>query len=206
MKLVYGVCVGSWDKLRANVVPHVGSQPLLGLSGQSSIADAYNTILDAYQDDSFDALVLQHDDLEITDPEADNKFLEALSDPAVALVGIAGGSARTGMAWWNVDPIGHQKTDAMMIDFGVRTGDVDLLEGSLLVFSPWAVRNLRFDSRPGFHSYDEIAMRVHRTYNKRVVVVDVDTHHHTGLGFDDEASQAGWLSGDIWFREKWDIR
>lgn len=206
MRIAYGVCVGSWDKLQANVVPHVGAQPLLGLSGQSSIATAYNTILDAYQDEDFDALILQHDDLEITDPDADAKFFKVFSDPNVALVGIAGGSARTGLAWWNAEPVGHQQTDTMMIDFGIRSGDVDLLEGSLLVFSPWAAKNLRFDSRPGFHSYDEIAMRVHRTYGKRVVVADVDTHHHTAIGFDNEDSQAGWIAGDIWFREKWDIR
>jgi hypothetical protein len=199
--IVFGCCVGSWDKLTRNVVSHVSGRPLLALSGQRSIAVAYNTILDAYAGTELDALILQHDDITITDPDADRKFLAALT-PDVMLAGVAGGSARDGLAWWNADPVGHQRTDVVDIDFGTRAGDVDLLEGSVLVFSPYAVKTLRFDtSFGGFHGYDEIAMQAAR--HGRVVVVDVDTHHHTRMGFKSADSYREWLDADRRFRDKW---
>jgi hypothetical protein len=206
MVIAFGVCVGSWDKLQKFVIPHVGDWPLIGVSGQTSIASAYNAILAACRyKRPVDYLILQHDDLEITDPLYASKFLAAISEPDVALVGVAGGRSDAGLAWWNRDPIGHQLTDSMMIDFGQRSGEVDLLEGSILALSPWAISNLHFDQHlSGFHGYDEIAAQA-RWRGKKAVVIDVDTHHHTNVGFKSRDSEAEWLRGDQYFREKWGI-
>lgn len=201
--VAYGCCVGSWDRFSRYVVPPAGDAQMIGLSGQTSIADAYNAILDAYRNDGLDMVILQHDDLEILDPDHVAKFAAAIAAGA-DLVGVAGGSARSGLGWWTCEPVGHQRTDAMNIDFGARAGPVDLLEGSILVFSHRAIRGLRFWSRPGFHGYDEIAMQAARK-RMGVMVVDVDTHHHTALGFDNEASHEDWLAADRWFRQKWSI-
>lgn len=202
----YGCCVGSWERFQSNVVPHTQGREVVALSGQTSIAVAYNKILATYTlplRKLPEALILQHDDLEITDPEAEEKILAAFRDPTVALMGVAGGSARGGLAWWNHDPIGHQLTDSMNIDFGTRTGYVDSLEGSILAFSPWAIQWLRFDVQySGFHGYDEISMQV-KAKGRRCLVVDVDTHHHTRVGFDSVASRDEWLRADKRFREKW---
>ncbi len=204
--VAYGSCVGSWDKLQANVTPRIGDRPLLALSGQTSIAVAYNTILDAYADRGLDAVILLHDDLEITDADAEAKFLAALAGPGVGLVGVAGGGAQCGLAWWDAQPVGHQRTDVMDIDFGRRSGDVILLEGSILAFGPEALKALRFDTAfPGFHSYDEIAMQACAA-GMRVVAADVDTHHHTPMGFKSQASRDQWAAGDRLFREKWGLR
>jgi hypothetical protein len=204
--VAYGCCVGSWDRFQANVVPHTQDQEVVALYGQTSIAVAYNKILDTFMKPTRSlpgALVLQHDDLEITDFDAEKKILEAFHDPTVALVGVAGGSAAQGLAWWNCDPIGHQLTDSMNIDFGPRSGYVDSLEGSILAFSPWAIQWLRFDiTYPGFHGYDEISM-IARFKGKRSLVIDLDTYHHTKVGFDSVASQDEWLRADKKFREKW---
>lgn len=202
MTIAFGSCVGSWEKLQQWVIPRV-SGPLLGLSGQTSIAVAYNAILDAYQNMDFEAVVLLHDDLEITDQRAEEVFLSALAEDNVGLVGVAGGSDLHGLGWWNVEPVGHQRTDAMNIDFGPRSGDVDILEGSLLVFSPYAAKTFRFDTRlSGFHGYDEISKQVTNA-GLRVVVVDVDTYHHNAMGFKSEQSHQEWLQGDRFYREKW---
>lgn len=204
MNVAYGCCVGSWNKLAANVIPRIGDRPLLALSGQTCIGAAYNTILDAYTGTGLDALILLHDDLEITDPNCETKFLTALAEPDVMLAGVAGGSGRHGLAWWNHTPVGHQQTDAMSIDFGPRTGDVDLLEGSVLVFSPKAIAELRFDLRfDGFHGYDDIGMQAAQA--GRVVVVDVDTHHHTAMGFKTPESQTQWWDADRLYRDKWQL-
>lgn len=173
------------------------------MTEQTSIAQAYNAILDAHRRHPPEALVLLHDDLEIIDPDAEKKFLEALELPDVALVGVAGGYGVGSLAWWNANTVGHQLIDSGMLDFGRRTGYVDLLEGSILVFSPWAIENLRFDTRyDGFHGYDSVAMLAN-WYGKKVVVVDVDTHHHVQLGFKSEDSAQAWAHADQRFRKEW---
>jgi len=198
----YGCCVGSWDKLHRNVVPTV-TGPLLALSGQTALTAAYNTILDAHAGKGFDAVVLLHDDLEITDRHVEAKILAPLSDPDVALVGVCGGKGDSTLAWWTSETVGHQMTDSGMVDFGPRSGDVAFIEGSFMVFSPWAVENLRFDERyPGFLGYDDVCLTA-RAMGKRVTVVDVDTHHHSTLGFKSPAIARAWDVAEEIFQEKW---
>jgi glycosyltransferase involved in cell wall biosynthesis len=198
----YGTHVGSWEKLPRYVIPRVGHRPLVVLSGQPSIAVAYNTILDAYKGKSMDAVVLLHDDLEITDPAAEAKFLAAFEDPDVALVGVAGGGPA--LRWWDHDPIGHQMTDSGLLDFGRRAGGVDMVEGSIVAFSPWAVENLRCDERyTDFRSgWDDVCLHA-RAAGKRVVVADVDTHHHSTIGWKSPEIEARFVESERMFREKW---
>lgn len=203
MNVGYGVCVGSWEKLRRNIAPRTEGRPLLGLSGQTQITVAYNTILDAYRGRGFDAVVLLHDDLEMVDPDTEAKFLGALSDPQVAMVGVCGGKGDRSLAWWDSETVGHQMTDSGMLDFGTRSGDVAFIEGSIMAFSPWAVENLRFDTAyPGFLGYDDICLTA-RAMGKRVTVVDADTHHHTTVGFKSPAIAAAWDVAEEIFQEKW---
>lgn len=199
MSIMHGVCVGSWDKFQANVVPRLAG-PVIALGGQTSIAFAYNTILDAAKYTEPDILVLQHDDLEITDPDWVSKLEAVFAGDNVGIVGVAGACNVTGLAWWFYETVGHQQTDGIgNLDFGERAGDVEALEGSFLAVGPWFIQNIRFDERyPGFHGYDSIATDVHVT-GKRVIVADIDTHHHTPGGFRSESSQADWdQSSDIY--------
>lgn len=206
MKIGYGTCVGSWKKLSRNVIPRIGDSPLCALSGQTQLTVAYNSILDAYLGRELDAVVLLHDDLEIVDPDAEARFLKALADPDVAIVGVCGGRGDQSLAWWNSETVGHQMTDSGMLDFGERTGDVAFVEGSIMVFSPWAIEHLRFDERyPGFLGYDDVCLTA-RAQGKRVVVADVDTHHHSTIGFKSLQIAAEWDVAEGIFREKWGIR
>lgn len=199
----FGVCVGSWEKLYRNVIPRTGDRPLFALSGQTQLTAAYNTILDAYRGRDLDAVILLHDDLEIVDRDAEVTFLKALTDPDVALVGVCGGRGDKSLAWWDSPRVGHQMTDSGMLDFGPRTGDVAFIEGSIMVLSPWAVENLRFDERyPGFLGYDDICLTA-REVGKRVTVVDVDTHHHSTVGFKSPAVAAEWDVAEDIFQAKW---
>jgi glycosyltransferase involved in cell wall biosynthesis len=195
-----GCCVGSWDRFEANVVPGVLG-PVLALYGESSIGAAYNTILDWAADRGVDLLVLQHDDLQITDPDLEPKLAAAMGEN-VALIGVAGARGVQGIAWWNFDTIGHQHTDAGLIDFGPRTGDVDALEGSFLAFTRWAIDHLRFDEVPGFHGYDVGIARKAVDAGMRVTVADIDTHHHTVIGFKSADSHQQWLDADQRFRQR----
>jgi glycosyltransferase involved in cell wall biosynthesis len=199
----YGTCVGSWDKLYRHVIPAVGGRPLFALSGQTQLTAAYNTILDAYRGRDLDAVVLLHDDLQITDPDAEAKFLAALADPDVALVGVCGGKGDQSLAWWQSETVGHQMTDSGMLDFGPRTGNVAFIEGSVMAFSPWAVEHLRFDRRyPGFLGYDDVCLTAIAA-GKRVVVADVDTHHHSTIGFKSSAIAEAWDVAERIFQAKW---
>jgi hypothetical protein len=219
--IAYGCCVGWWHEFRDYVLPWLGEEtvygdgdtsqpqrPCMTLSGQTSIARAYNDILDTYRyhDDDLEALILLHTDLEILDADAEVKILDALAEPDVGIVGVAGGGGQRGTCWWECDPIGHQLIDTGMIDFGRRAGDVDVLEGSLLAFSPRALDShilLQFDeTMPGFHGYDEICLQA-RDIGLRCVVIDVDTHHHTRGGFKGQQSSADWQAANQLSIQKW---
>jgi hypothetical protein len=202
--IVYGVCTNSWERVQRYVVPHVGDRPLVVLQNQMSITVAYNQILDVLHE-RVDMLVLLHDDLELVDPRAEEKLLAAVSEPDVAIVGVAGGRGVRGLAWWNHETVGWQQIDSGPLVFGERTGDVDSVEGSIMALSPWAIRNMRFDENfTGFHGYDEIGLAANRV-GKRVVVADVDTHHHTRLGFSSPASEQAWFRADEMFRQKYEL-
>jgi GT2 family glycosyltransferase len=188
-------------------MPHIEGRPLLALSGQTSIAVAYEAIRRAALVQDVEILVLLHDDLEPIDPDFEKKIIAGLTeddfDPP-RIVGVAGGGIDAGVAWWLDDPAGRQRTDAQMIDFGRRAGHVDVLEGSVLALSRWALERVAFDPiYPGFHGYDvDICMQVWKA-GGRVAVVDVDTWHHTPMGFKTEQSNLDWQAADRIFREKW---
>lgn len=198
--IVHGVCVGSWAKFQQYVEPGLSGHSVVALGNQTSIARAYNRIIDSLRMDMPDILILQHDDLEITDPDWVAKLEAVFAEPNVGIVGIAGARNVTGLAWWFYDTVGHQVTDGIgNLDFGERSGDVEALEGSFLALGPWFIQHMRFDERyPGFHGYDSIATDVF-TSGKRVVVADIDTHHHTPGGFRSESSENDWnRSSDIY--------
>lgn len=203
--VVYACCVGSWDKFHRYVVPRTRDRRVIAKFGYPGIVQAYNEVLDVVQHwDDLEALVLLHDDLELVDPDAEAKLVAPLRDPTVGLVGVCGGGGAE-LYWWNHDPVGHQRTERRLIDFGRREGDVTLLEGSVLVLSPWVVRNVRFDPRfTWFHGYDEIGMQV-KFEGKRNVVVDVDTWHHNLEGYASEMSAAECERANTLYREKWGL-
>jgi hypothetical protein len=99
VKIVYGCCVGSWDRLQKYVLPVVKDNPLITMTGQTSIAKAYNGILDlaVSGEAAADVLVLLHDDLEITDPRWEEKLENVLSMGEIGIVGIAGGTNCNGL-------------------------------------------------------------------------------------------------------------
>jgi hypothetical protein len=199
--VAYGVCVGSWDRFGQYVAPRAPG-PITALSRQASITRAYNRIIDANQDAH--ALILVHDDLEIIDPEAEAKVLRAFEDSDVVIAGVGGGRNLRNLAWWAHDPIGRQLTDSGIVDFGAHEGDVDFCDGSFLALSPWAIRYLRFDPWYSFHGYEDICLMA-RSCHKRVVIIDLDTHHHASLGWRSGQRLAAWQDADVYFRSKWSL-
>lgn len=202
-KIGYGCCVGTWDKFYRYVEPNVPKdRPLVAVSNQISISVAYNAILDSFRVYDVDAVILLHDDLEMVDPNTEQKVIDALNYcETTALVGVAGGGPS--LAWWNVEPIGHQQTDSTFIDFGLRTGFVDMIEGSFMAFAPWAIQELRFDERYEFLGYDDVCLHARQT-GRQVYVADIDTYHHSTVGYKSEAVRQMWERSEIIFKQKWE--
>lgn len=201
-KIGYGCCVGTWDKFYRYVAPRVPEgRPVLTASNQTSISVAYNAILDGFRVYDLEAVILLHDDLEMIDPHTEDKVLATMElYPHAAILGVAGGGPT--MSWWNADPIGHQLTDSRLIDFGERVGLVDIVEGSFMAFSPWAIQELRFDERYEFLGYDDVCLEAKRA-GKRVVVADIDTHHHSTVGYKSDGVREMWERSEAIFNSKW---
>jgi hypothetical protein len=86
-----------------------------------------------------------------------------------------------------------------------QLGEVDTLDGFVLVLAPWTVRNVRFDESLGaFHGYDlDFCLQV-REAGRKVVTADFRAIHHRPLEMLPDAAE--WIDAHIRVAEKWDGR
>ena len=86
-----------------------------------------------------------------------------------------------------------------------RTGEVDVVDGFLLVLSPWVVRNLRFDESLGrLHGYDvDFCLQV-REAGRKVITADLRAIHNHSLEL--VSDPEGWIETHIRLARKWDGR
>lgn len=225
--IVFGVAVTDPEKYRrwagvgidrvkepdSAVYPNIGSETLFR---------NYNLLLDmAAKHDDLEALVLLHQDTEIDDPGFTTKVRDVLKDPDIAVAGCVGALGVRSIAWWQGSVTWgsfiHRYCDngggdlpAMTWDSSnpspvTRLGEVDSLDGFLLVLSPWAVRNLRFDESLGpLHGYDfDICLQA-RERGRKVVTADFKAIHHHSL--DLIGDPEGWSQAHMRVAEKWDGR
>lgn len=215
--IVYGVCVASDDRLCRLALPGIercsgpGATVFLRRN-ERSIFSAYNSILEeAAWIDDLTGLVLLHEDTEIRDERLRPKLEALFADGSVGLVGAIGARDVTSLAWWEGDRRGRISWDGITADergrvddFGAETSDVESIDGLFMALSPWTVRNVRFDDRRyrGFHGYDVDYSFEVRSRGRRVVVSDLDLHHHASLaaGFSD---RLGFLRNNIRWQAKW---
>jgi GT2 family glycosyltransferase len=192
--------------------------PVLANAAAGPVARSYNLMLDtAAAVEGLDALVLVHEDAEIVDPDCCAKLRTAFEDPAVAIVGCVGAQDVQGLAWWdgtvrwNSAPIrypelgGGHLTPRPLNPAPQSPGDVDSLYGVMLAFSPWAVRNLRFEESLAIrHGYDFDICRKARIADRKVVAVDISVvHHHTLDLFGDNENEV-WIAAHMRAAELWD--
>ena len=206
--IAFAACVASPDKFRRFALPGIKlvAEPdsvVAEAATDRSIFAAYNEVLDAVGGrDDLEALLLLHEDTEIVDSDLPAKVRRRLSDQSVAVVGPIGARAVSSLRWWEGEGRGHVRETRGVIDFGGGVHDVDVLDGLLLVLSPWAVRNLRFDEErfTGFHGYDADICLQARAAGRRVVVDELAVMHHTKGGYGDEAA---FRRADEAWRAKW---
>jgi 2-polyprenyl-3-methyl-5-hydroxy-6-metoxy-1,4-benzoquinol methylase len=211
--IAYAACVGDPEKFRRICLPGlrrvVGPNDLLiEAEHERSIFAAYNEVLDAVRDrDDLEALVLLHEDTEVTDPLFPDLVRRHVAEPDVAIVGTVGARGVTGLSWWEAQCFGRVTETRGMIDFGGGTHDVDTVDGLVMGLSPWAVRNLRFDDQAydGFDAYDADLCAQARAAGKRVVVTELPVaHRHNRVGSRRASSDGGSFGrNEAIFRSKW---
>jgi Glycosyltransferase like family len=193
-------------------------------SSAGSIFRAYNLLLDqAAEHDGLEALVLLHQDVEIIDRDFCAKVRDVFADPDVGAAGCVGALDARSMAWWEGSvtwasfthryyelgggalPAFAMYPEEVPPPAYARTGEVDTLDGFLLVLSPWAVRETRFDESLGqFHGYDfDICMQI-REAGRKVVTADLRVVHHHSLELCPDPEN--WIAAHVRLAEKWDGR
>jgi hypothetical protein len=192
------------------------------LASIGSIFRSYNALLEkAGARPDLEALVLVHQDAEIVDRDLCRKAREALGEPDVGVVGCVGAIGVRSIAWWEGSVTlasfvnryeEHGGGDLPAFSWAwedappyARTGEVDTLDGFLLVLSPWAVRNVRFDESLGaLHGYDlDFCLQV-REAGRKVVTADFRAIHHRPLQMIPDPEP--WIEAHIRVAEKWDGR
>lgn len=178
---------------------------MLTREGYDSVARPYNEMMEeAGALEGLEALVLIHQDLELTDGSLPERVASLLRDSRTGLVGALGARDVRLHCW--TDSREHLYGTAMAPGVAVRfsTGphEVDIVDGALLVVAPWAVRSLRFDEVAAgtFHGYDvDFSCRV-RASGGRVVCDDIPYFHRMARSWDgdDALTRAGVALARRW--------
>jgi Glycosyltransferase like family len=222
--IVFGTAVTDSDAYELYALPGIrrASEPdsvVIAHHTAGSVFANYNLLLDkAAAHDDLEALVLLHQDVEIADPDFPSKVREAFRDPDVAVLGCVGAVGVRSIAWWQGAvtwaSMTHRYPEYGGGDFPAMawrpqeapayaaTGEVDSLDGLVIVLSPWAVRELRFDESLGkLHGYDfDICMQA-KAAGKKVVTADFRVIHHHDLDLISDPET--WTQTYIRLVEKW---
>jgi Glycosyltransferase like family len=176
----------------------------------------YNLILDRVASrEGLEALVLVHPRMEITDPRFCEKVRRALHDPEIAVAGAVGATGIRSIAWWEGEvsaaPVTHRYTDhgggALPAFEWARPewpagGEVDAVDGFLLVLAPWAVRNVRFDESLVLnHGFDVDYCLQIRSHGRKVVTADFQAVQHRSLEVLSDPDI--WVEAHIELARKW---
>jgi hypothetical protein len=196
--------------------------PVYAMPAIGSIFASYNALLNkAAAVEELEALVLVHQDAEIVDADFCARVREPLTDPEVGVVGCVGAIGVRSIAWWE-GSVSLASFSQRYEDHGggdlpafswtweeapayARTGEVDTIDGFVMVLSPWVVRNVRFDeSLSEFHGYDfDYCLQV-RAAGRKVITTDFRAiHHHPLHPF---ADAEAWIRAHMHVAEKWDGR
>jgi hypothetical protein len=191
---------------------------VLAFSAVGTVGRSNNLLLDAAAArDDLEALVLVHTFTELADPDLCDKVREALSNPDVAVVGCAGASDVRSIAWWEgrpsfgdvilsyIDHGGGQLPAYPWLTPEPPPQQVDTLDECVMVLSPWAVRNVRFDESLRFVYGNDLdyclqvraAGRTLTTFDARVII-------HRSLDLIE--SWDVWLEAHMQLAAKWEGR
>jgi hypothetical protein len=190
--------------------------------GDASIFRNYNLLIEeATKLEGLEALVLVHQDAEIVDDEFCVKVRRSLRDPELGILGCAGAIGVRNIAWWD-GSVTLASFSHRYEEFGggeilgstfnwedappeARTGEVDVIDGFMMVLPPWFIENIRFDESLGqFHGYDFDVCQQVRSAGKKVITEHIRVIHHHSLELIGDVD--GWIGAHMRVAEKWDGR
>jgi hypothetical protein len=130
-------------------------------------------------------------------------------------VGCAGARGVRSIAWWEAEVVigsvrqQYEEYGGGMIDsvpWAARHrpgAEVEVIEGQLLVLSPWVVANVRFDETLLLsHGFDlDFSLRVRET-GRKLMVADLELTHHRSLELVSDLPV--WIEAHIEMAERWD--
>jgi hypothetical protein len=223
--IVFGTAITDAEQYSAYAEPGIrlAAEPdseVIAHQSMGSLFRNYNLILDqAGEREDLEALVLLHQDAELVDEDFCRRAREALADPEVGLVGCAGAVGVRSIAWWE-GAVRWANFIHRYLEFGggevqattwnpetippyAQTGEVDSIDGFVMILSPWAVRELRFDESLGeLHGYDfDFCCQV-RAAGRKVVTADIRAIHHHSLELISDPT--GWMDAYVRLIEKWE--
>jgi len=161
--------------------------------GYDSIQRPYNEIMDeAAALPDLEALVLLHQDLELTDGSLPARIRRLSGDPRIGLIGSFGARdvrLHCGFAVAKTETLfGTASVEGFEARHSSGAHEVELVDGSLLVVSPWATRSIRFYEplAEHFHGYDiDFSQRV-RAAGGRVICDDIPYVHRMRRPYTDD--------------------
>ncbi len=189
--------------------------PVFAFAAVGHISRTYNLMMDkAAELDGLEALVLAHPHAEITDPALCERVRQVFRDPDVAIAGPSGARDVQSIAWWDGKvssaPVTHRYTHhggGELTAFEWADPDppgveVEVLDGYLLVLSPWTVHNVRFDEALALgHGFDyDFCTRV-RAAGGKLVTADLRLTRHHGLELFRDPDL--WIEKHIQVAERW---
>jgi hypothetical protein len=221
-----GSAITSSEKYEKYARPGIelASEPdtrVLSFASSGTLFRSYNLLLDeAAKLDDLEFLVLIHQDAEIIDPDFIPKIRAEFEDPDVGLVGCAGAVGVRSIAWWEgavtwasfthvYEELGGGEIPALTwlatnTPSYAKLGEVDMIDGFVMAFSPWAIRNVRFDEITGgaLHGYDFDMCHQVREKGKKVMTADLKVVHHHSIELISDLDT--WVNAHIKFSKKWE--
>jgi hypothetical protein len=221
--IAFGVSVGEGEAYRRYAEPGIvrAREPDSEVYVFATVGQALRTenllLQTAAKHDDLEALVLVHPHTEIREPGFCEKVRGALADPAVAVVGAIGAAGVRTIAWWegaiSSGPVTHAYHDFGGGELGAYSwkarapagAEVDAVSGMLMILSPWAVRNMRFDETLALgHGYDvDYCMQV-RAAGRKVMTADLAVTYNQSLELVEDLPC--WSEAHRTVAEKWEGR
>lgn len=193
---------------------------VLPFAAVDTLARSYNILLDAAASrDQLEALVLVSPFAELTDRDFCAKVRRALSDAEVAVGGCLGARGVRSIAWWEGSEVscssgfayayhehgGGELAGLPWVQWRPAPAEVDIVDGALLVLSPWAVRNLRFDETLSLgHGFDVDFCLQARAAGRKVVTIDFSVRERRPLKIVSDLEL--WTEAHVDFARKWSGR
>lgn len=219
--IAFGSSISGAEAYRRYAEPGIrraaeSDSPILAYAAVEPVARTYNLILEeAAGLEGLEALVLVHPHTEIVQADLCARVRRALADPMIGAIGCAGARGVTGIAWWEGQVVcgnvrqryeehgGGEVPAARWAEHLSPPGEVEALDGQLLILPAWTVRNIRFDEALLLgHGFDlDFSLQV-RQAGRKLLVEDLEVVHHRPI--EQVGDLAVWVEAHIRVAQKWE--